>query len=432
MFMSLFYRIITHKSLQRLLLLVLTFTLSGCDNNTSTGENENYQGQAKCWQTSITGTILKSISGLFNDAASKITQSKVGVNIICILFAIWMAIRLLKVLSSFKEENLGEVWTEIGQKLFLCAFCAYILTDVNTISNALRDFVLPIYLTLLDLASRLLGIEHVTSIDLGFFGTITYSSEYQRCTITAPSSATNLAITTFQETLRSSVNCLVCNINDRLNGGLKIAIALICSLRVSAFIIGVLLLVLFIAAKFGFVLYLVDALFRINFAIYLLPFLIVGIPFSWSRPKCVHMFKMFINSSGIMMFMALLISIVISSLEAIYGTLTLNTSTLEGLSPELLSLVLIGLLILNTPGLAVALTDKFIGGGGTSKLQEKISKFVMRLVRSAAAIAMNSTTGGATGKLNDMLDKYEKVRDAKDAVKRASDTVSSLAGGGDD
>jgi hypothetical protein len=31
-----------------------------------------------------------------------------------------------------------------------------------------------------------------------------------------------------------------------------------------------------------------------------------------------------------------------------------------------------------------------------------------------------------------MLDKYEKVRDAKDAVKRASDTVSSLAGGGDD
>jgi hypothetical protein len=140
---------------------------------------------------------------------------------------------------------------------------------------------------------------------------------------------------------------------------------------------------------------------------------------------------MFINSSGIMMFMALLISIVISSLEAIYGTLTLNTSTLEGLSPELLSLVLIGLLILNTPGLAVALTDKFIGGGGTSKLQ-KISKFVMRLVRSAAAIAMNSTTGGATGKLNDMLDKYEKVRDAKDAVKRASDTVSSLAGGGDD
>jgi hypothetical protein len=80
----------------------------------------------------------------------------------------------------------------------------------------------------------------------------------------------------------------------------------------------------------------------------------------------------------------------------------------------------------------VALTDKFIGGGGTSKLQEKISKFVMRLVRSAAAIAMDSTTGGATSKLNDMLDKYEKVRDAKDAVKRASDTVSSLAGGGDD
>jgi hypothetical protein len=431
MFMSLFYRIITHRSLQRLLLLILTFTLSGCDDDTSTGEDENYNGQAKCWQTSITGMVLKSISSLFSDAAGKIAgnpgASKVGVNIICILFAVWMAIRLLKVLSSFKEENLGEVWTEIGQKFALCAFCAYILADVDSLSNALRDFVLPIYLTLLDLASRLLGTENITSIDLGFFGTITYSSEYQKCTITVPSSFEN-----FQNTLQSSVNCLVCNISDRLNGGLKIAIALICSLRVSAFIIGLLLMILFIAAKFCFVFYLVDALFRVNFAIYLLPFLIVGIPFSWSRPKCAHMFKMFINSSGIMMFMALLISIVMSSLEAIYGTLTLNTSTLEGLSPELLSLVLIGLLILNTPGLAVALTDKFIGGGGTSKLQEKISKFVMRLVRSAAAIAMDSTTGGATSKLNDMLDKYEKVRDAKDAVKRASDTVSSLAGGGDD
>jgi hypothetical protein len=431
MFISLFYRIITHKSLQRLLLLIFTFTLSGCDDDTSTGEDENYNGQAKCWQTSITGMVLKSISSLFSDAAGKIAgnpgASKVGVNIICILFAVWMAIRLLKVLSSFKEENLGEVWTEIGQKFALCAFCAYILADVDSLSNALRDFVLPIYLTLLDLASRLLGTENITSIDLGFFGTITYSSEYQKCTITVPSSFEN-----FQNTLQSSVNCLVCNISDRLNGGLKIAIALICSLRVSAFIIGLLLMILFIAAKFCFVFYLVDALFRVNFAIYLLPFLIVGIPFSWSRPKCAHMFKMFINSSGIMMFMALLISIVMSSLEAIYGTLTLNTSTLEGLSPELLSLVLIGLLILNTPGLAVALTDKFIGGGGTSKLQEKISKFVMRLVRSAAAIAMDSTTGGATSKLNDMLDKYEKVRDAKDAVKRASDTVSSLAGGGDD
>jgi hypothetical protein len=432
MFMSLFYKITRYKNLQRLLLVLFTLVLSGCDDDISTGENENYQGQAKCWQTSITGTILKSISVLFNDAASKITQSKIGVNIICILFAVWMAIRLLKVLSSFKEENLGEVWTEIGQKLVLCAFCAYILADVSAISNALRDFVLPIYLTLLDLASRLLGTENVTSIDLGFFGTITYSSEAQKCTITAPSSTTNLAITTFQETLRSSVNCLVCSINDRLNGGQKIAINLIHSLRVSAFIVGVLLLILFIAAKFGFVLYLVDALFRINFAIYLLPFLVVGIPFSWSRPKCAHMFKMFINSSGIMMFMALLISIVISSLETIYNALTLNTSTIEGLSPQLLSLVLIGLLIINTPGLAVSLANKFIGGGGTSKFQEKVSKFVMKLIRSAASAAMNSATGGATSKLNDMLDKYEITRETKDAVKRASDVVSSLAGGSDD
>jgi hypothetical protein len=217
-----------------------------------------------------------------------------------------------------------------------------------------------------------------------------------------------------------------------LNGGQKIAINLIHSLRVSAFIVGVLLLILFIAAKFGFVLYLVDALFRINFAIYLLPFLVVGIPFSWSRPKCAHMFKMFINSSGIMMFMALLISIVISSLETIYNALTLNTSTIEGLSPQLLSLVLIGLLIINTPGLAVSLANKFIGGGGTSKFQEKVSKFVMKLIRSAASAAMNSATGGATSKLNDMLDKYEITRETKDAVKRASDVVSSLAGGSDD
>ena len=60
------------------------------------------------------GYNVGHLHGEFSKAAMPITM--VG-------FAIWLALRLLKFVSSVTESNVGEVWNEILKKAFLCLIC---------------------------------------------------------------------------------------------------------------------------------------------------------------------------------------------------------------------------------------------------------------------------------------------------------------------
>lgn len=90
------------------------------DDDSSLGGEGNYAEQANCWQAKIIEIVLSQINNMFSDASGKVANG--GSTIVMFGFAIWMAFRMLKILPSFKEENLGEIWTEIGQKLFYVLF----------------------------------------------------------------------------------------------------------------------------------------------------------------------------------------------------------------------------------------------------------------------------------------------------------------------
>ena len=110
--------------LRKLALFAIVILLSACgdENGMGNGKEANYETQSSCWQTRIIDAVLKIIDNLFSDAAGKVASG--GSTIIMLSFSIWLAFKMLKVLSSLKEENIGEVLTEIGHKLFLCSFCA--------------------------------------------------------------------------------------------------------------------------------------------------------------------------------------------------------------------------------------------------------------------------------------------------------------------
>lgn len=441
MLQTLLYKIITSRKLRYFLSLFMLVFLAGCsdDGDEAMGEDGNYSTQANCWQVKIMDATLGIINKLYKSSSEQVAADSFatgGAGLICISFAIWLAFKILKILPSFKEENLGEIWTEIGQKLAICMFCAIIVSQTNNITWAITTFVIPIYTTLLELGLRILdasGTEGLAqSSALGEYGTVEYTHDYSTCAVS------NIEIDSLKEGISPMAGCLICAISDRLNTGIKIGVALICTLRISGILVGITMLLLFIAAKFSFVLFIIDSLFRLNFVAFLMPIMIIGVPFAYTRKWSKHCFLMFLNSAGILMFMALLITLAVGAMEYIVGQMGGNFSqtSIEGMGPMLLALFMLALLLVNIPGMGVALADRFIGGGGGLEFQKKISKFVINLAKKTAAKILSSISSSATQSITDAMEKYEKVREVFDTMKqiknKTSSQINSLAGYNDD
>lgn len=430
-------RLYSSSTFRCLSVFIMTALLSGCDKifeDSSLSGNGNYEGQSSCWQIILLKQVIHQISNLFNAGGS---VAKGGANFILIAFAVWMALRMLKILSSFKEENIGEILTEIGQKLFLCVTCAFIVRE-NYVMDALNVTLVPLYQTIIELGSETLNEN--TSLSLGDYGVITFKTPFDnpKCPVT-PKVVNNLS--DMQSMIRNSSGCLVCAINDRLSSGIKIGIWMISTLHVMAMIIGFILVLIFTIAKFGFVLFMVDSLFRINFAVYLIPILILGIPFRYTRKWSKHGALMFLNSSGIMMFMGLLVAISTKALETIIAKYeaadnALTETGMEGMSFYLLGILMIALLLINVPAMAVALADKFIEGGGGQEFQKKVTQFVMNTMKKMGKSVIDSVSSSATDAVTTGMEKYEKVREATDNIKQAkqsaAEAISNFAGYNDD
>jgi len=439
MLKNILYSFYTSRTIRSLFAFAMVILLGGCEDDS---EVNLAQDDPSCWQAEITRSVLQIVDDLYTRGGGLVVASKAGANLIFVAFAVWMGFKLLKVLSSFKEESLGEVWTEIFQKLFLCAICAYFVSQMSHLDEAINYFVLPIYQAFIELGLRALTkTETIFSIALGDFGSIDFTISEQKCTdlfsyFGGDSAMGKVKSGDLYTPLEKATDCIVCEISDRLNSGYKIGIALVTSMSFGAMLVGFLVVFLFTAAKFGFVLYLVDSVFRLNFAVFLIPALIVGLPFSYTRKWSKHGFEMFINSSGIMFFMALLVNICTSSIEKIIATLNITSMGIAAKDTTLFAIILVALLMVNIPGFAVLLANKFIGGGNGQEFNEKISKFLVNVLKKTAGAALNSVTSGAATIATTTMQKYDESRQALDHVKQAKhgaqSVINDLAGYLDD
>lgn len=426
----------TLKTLRSICGVALLFLLTGCvdGDDISSGNNKNFEAQGSCWQAKIISLLLSQVDRLFSAASDKVTSGG-GAGVILLAFSIWMAFRLLKILPSFKEENIGEVWTEIGQRLFLCSFCAWAVSSDTMIKEVINLFVVPIYNTLLELGADVLGQEQVSSIDLGrIFGEVTFSANYNRC------EAGTLDPSNIRGGIEPMATCLTCSISDKLNTGIKISLGTMATGNLGGILVGLMTMLIFIAAKFCFIFCIIDALFRINFAVFLFPVLIMGVPFPNTRKWSKQGFLMFLNSAGILLFLAILIGAAINAIVFIFGDYSrgesLTKENVEGMGPVLLSMFMLSLLFVNLPNMAVSLANKFIGGGGTDAFQKKVSQFIIRTVKKTASAVLSTVTQGATDNITKTLEKYEVTREAIDTIKHKKQAIknslNSLAGYNDD
>jgi len=440
MLKNILYSFYTSRTMRSLFAFAMIILLSGCEDDSEVGLAKD---DADCWQTGITHSVLGLVNALYAKGGNLVVVTKAGANLIFVAFAVWMGFKLFKVLTAFKEESLGEVWTEIFQKLFLCAFCAYFISKMEYMDEALNTFVLPIYQAFIELGLNSLSVgKTLLSISLGDFGSIDFTISGEKCTdlfsyFTGEDALTKKIESGDLETpLERVTDCLICEISDRLNTGYRVGIALITSLSFGSMLVGFLVVFLFTAAKFGFVLYLVDSLFRLNFVVFLLPALIMGIPFSYTRKWSKHGFEMFINSSAIMFFMALLVNICATAIEKIFDTIKITSSGIAAKDTSLFTIFLVALLMVNIPGFAVVLANKFVGGGNGQEFNEKISKFLINTLKKTAGAALNSITSGAATIATTTAQKYDESRQALDHLKQAKHSaqsvLNSLAGYNDD
>ena len=170
-----FYSLFSSKVFLYFVLFFAILFLTGCEETgeTADGKEGNIAAQITCWQTAITNAVLGNLNDMYKETAKKVSSG--GSTIILLAFAVWLALKLLKVLGSFKEENVGEVWTEIFQKLVLCAVCAFIVHKPENISTAVNSFVVPIYNAVIELASQVLNLSADDGgFNLGIFGQVIF------------------------------------------------------------------------------------------------------------------------------------------------------------------------------------------------------------------------------------------------------------------
>lgn len=421
--MSLTMKYFNLKNIMRILLIVLcclVFLTACSDDEGGTPIRTAEQGgetpemvadsQRQCWQEGLLRSFYSNIGAQTSNVYKALTSENVYATMM-LIFSIWMAFQILRHVSTTTPESLGEFWTKILQKGFLCIVCGMLASSTDQIVYAINNFVFPIFVTLLEFASNIMDILSKANPDSSLSGVQiipesgekkdiiceVYSHFMSSCKISNAAGVKFDVAGGMPQGPLDLMACMACSVSDRLSIGYILAYKLFTMATILSVLVGIIIIVTFTIAKFSFVLYLVDSIFRLNMMMIVMPFLILFFPFSQTRKWTVTGFKFIINSSAILLCLALLVSMSIVAMEEILLDHRLGFNFAEpkeyynfGVVP--MAMIFLGFLMVKISGMAVELAGKVVGGGGDTKFQKAIAA----IVGTAASYALQFFTAGAS------------------------------------
>lgn len=420
-----------------LIIAVSMFMLTAC-----TGYNEEdndqsstpMQGDEKatvaehntCWQTMIITLLYRDMGQVAMGTYSKMTQGSLA--FMMVAFAVWLSFRLLKHVSSVTEENLGEVWTEVGKQLFLCLACGYLASSTEGLLFFMNHVVFPVYNAFLEFASELLAravndkFKSITIWD--------WTLEAKAPAICRVSGTVKANASGFPEEPLEMMNCMICAMNERTNVGMLMALRVLKAPGFMSIIIGLIIIACFFIVKLGFVFYLVDSMFRFAVMTVMLPLLIMGYPFSATKGWLGKGFLTMISSAAFMMFMAIMIAIAMMGLQQIMidnadiffekG----QDKDFKSLSVPLMCLLMVGFLIASSVHIASQVSDKLVGGNSGSKFNAHAKAIIVGVGKAAIGL-ISGGLGSLAMKSAAVRRINQKASDVKNSVTSA---VNNLAG----
>ena len=426
------------------------FLLAACANKdgmkVAGGEGYNSQGlsqeQKDCWQKSLIEVFYKNIGNLSLSVYKNLTAEDL-MSLMILAFTIWMAFQILRHISSPTPDDMGEFWTKILRKATLCVACGYLASSSSNIMYALNTFVMPIYMALLEFAAHvldLLGSESAAkaaAIKLaGSDVCEKYNYTINQAAGCKINGAVKLSTTSFPQQPLDLMGCMACAVGSRLDVGYSIASRLLAQASLIPVIIAGFFFAAFTITKLGFVLYLVDSVFRLAMMVAIMPFLIMFYPFEQTRKWTSTGFKIILNSASIMLCLAVLVGMTIFAMQNILtdadmGIAFGNINEYKMLGSVPLSMIFLGFVIVKASSLAVSLSDSVTGGGGDTKFQKKAEA----LVGTVEKAAWHAVTAGAgrvataalehSARLRALQEKAQKVKAKVDKVQHMA---SRLAG----
>lgn len=379
-----------------IIILAAVFLLSACstvaiqatDPASAESAEENMSQEADCWQGKVLKTIYNTIGILIMSQFEKLTQGSMSVMMIG--FAVWMAIRLLKFVSSVREDSPAQIWNEIIKKAFICVFCGSLAYSSGTLLYVINMLLFPIYGAFLDFGSQILDLSADEISELSVFGTnVIFSGTRLSCKITG---IVNADLNGFPSAFSDSMNCMICAVVDRMRIGRTLALVSMTMSGALPFFTGLLLWLIFYVVGFGFVFYLVDSIFRFGMMILMLPIFIMSYAFGPTKKWTKIGFENIMNSAAFMMAFSIIIATV---LLAITDLIKNNSNIFDPDNPQLhmqnisiatLCLLLVGFLVFGSMGVSQQLTSSIIGGKTDAKFQQNL--------KATAQAVLGVITGG--------------------------------------
>ncbi len=368
-----------------------TYSIQATDATSAENAEENNPQDADCWQGKILKTIYNTIGILIMSQFEKLTQGSMSVMMIG--FAVWMAIRLLKFVSSVREDSPAQIWNEIIKKAFICVFCGSLAYSSGTLLYVINNLLFPIYGAFLDFGSQILNLTPNVTRTVTVFGyKIDFLSNDGMQLSCAISGEVNADLNGFPSAFSDSMNCMICQVVDRMRMGRGIALISMSMPGALPFFTGLLLWLIFYVVGFGFVFYLVDSVFRFGMMILMLPIFIMAYAFGPTKKWTKIGFENIMNSAAFMMAFSIIVA---TSLLALTDLIDKNSNIFNPENPQLhtqnisvatLCLLLIGFLVFGSMGVSQQLTSAIVGGKSDAKFQQNL--------KAAAQTILGWITGG--------------------------------------
>ena len=392
-------------------------------------------GESSCWQGELLAIFYKPLADMSLDVYKKLTSENI-MNLMILAFSLWMAFQILRHVASPTPESIGEFWTKVLRKATLCFACGYLASTPESIMYVINTFVMPIYITLLELCGHVLDLTNNTEEakaaavylqghdGYGICDSFNHGGGTRACQV-PDSVSVKVTSTEFPTEPLTLMSCMACSVSARLDTGIRVAMYALHG-GVFGVLVGVFLMLAFLITKLGFAMYLVDSIFRLDMMIIIAPFLILFYPFEQTRKWTTTGFKIILNSSAIMLCMGVLISMTVMAMVKVLSKDSIgnfgDTKAYDSFGIIPVSLIFLGFIIVKAAGTAVSLADSITGGGGDTKFQKKMAS----LVGTVAKGIFTAFTAGAGRVVTSIVESSQRLRALSDKVKSTQEKINKI------
>lgn len=416
-----------------IVLFAATLLLSGCtDLNDSvrainsskvTEATQADPPQIKCWQGDVLNQIYDVIGGTIMVQYEKLSAG--SLSLMMIGFAVWLAMRLLKFVSSVTESSPAEIWNEIVRKAFICLLCGYLAYSSGTLLYVINYLLFPIYGAFLEFGSQILAQSqgHVESVQV-FGEKVDFVIKDVSCNVNGD---TNASLNGFPPAYQETMSCMICTLVDKLRVGRQMALTAMSMDGILPWLTGLLVYCIFYVVGFGFVFYLVDSIFRFGMIILMLPLFIMAYAFGPTKKWTGIGFTNIMHSAAFMMAFSIIIATVLLAMISLIADPETggifnpeNPEThFEQISLSTMCLLLVGFLVFGSMGVSQQLTSAIIGAQIEAKFQKNLkatAQTVLHIVTQGATLALERAGFFEKTRLGRALDHTGDLRSRLNAL----------------